>query len=163
MKLILVRHGKADLEFTNDNDRELTLRGRMQVERLANWLRHYELVDPQVWHSDKLRAFQTAEIIRDKAGWFCQLRPREELRPGSDVQTILDMIRNEDRDLIIISHMPLLSEVTAALLVNGPEAVFWEFGTGGALVLQREGFRDWIVQGFVRPSMLRSGAELKRD
>ena len=159
MQLILIRHGKADLEFTNDNERELTLRGKMQVERLANWLRQYELNDPQMWHSGKLRAFQTAEVVREKTGWFCQLRPMDELRPEAKVEPIVEMIRNEDRDLVIVSHMPLLSEITAELLGHGPGKVFWEFGTAGALVLQRDGFQDWIVQGFVRPSMLKSKAD----
>lgn len=159
MQLILIRHGKSDLEFTNDDERELTQRGRMQVERLANWLRQYELNDPFVWHSDKLRAFQTAEVIREKAGWYCQLLPMEELRPDANIETIVEKIRNVDRDLIVISHMPMLSDITSALLGNGPDKVFWEFGTSGALIMQREGFRDWIVQGFVRPSMLKSKAD----
>lgn len=155
MQLILIRHGKADLEFTNDDDRELTLRGRMQVERVANWLRQYELTDPLLWHSDKLRAFQTAESVREHAGWFCQLLPMTELRPDANVEPVVEKIVMEDRDLIIVSHMPLLSELTSRLLGQGPGKVYWEFRTAGVLVLQRAGFHDWIIQGFVRPSMLK--------
>ncbi|MEZ5171853.1 MAG: histidine phosphatase family protein [Acidimicrobiia bacterium] len=71
MDLILVRHGQpervhADTTDGRPADPGLTLQGRMEAKRVAEWLRH-EHVD-HIVSSPMLRALQTSEPLADARG-----------------------------------------------------------------------------------------------
>jgi len=65
MKIYLMQHGEAEDKNTNP-ERNLTDRGRLDVTRVANFLVNTGLTIPEIWHSEKNRARQTAEIVARK-------------------------------------------------------------------------------------------------
>lgn len=150
MRVILVRHGDADM--ANDDDaRPLSDRGRVESVRVGTWLQDLHLTSPTIWHSNKLRTKETAVIIRDAAGWESELTEIEGLRPSSPVEPIASRISAEDNDLVIVTHLPIVSILAARLVRNGSSEDEWSFPTCGTLVLRRSESDTWSAVDFVSP------------
>ena len=62
MRLYLVQHGEAQPEAVSP-ERELSAQGRLDVERLADFLGGRGVRAARVYHRGKTRARQTAEIL----------------------------------------------------------------------------------------------------
>ena len=65
MKLYLVQHGEAHSKDTN-LERPLTQKGRIDVNKMSDFMNIAGVVVKQVYHSGKLRAKQTAEVFSAK-------------------------------------------------------------------------------------------------
>ncbi|MHC4187977.1 MAG: SixA phosphatase family protein, partial [Planctomycetota bacterium] len=64
MILYLVQHAKAASKDV-DAERSLTEEGRSEAKLIAGIVKGLELSVGYIWHSDKKRAVQTAEIIAE--------------------------------------------------------------------------------------------------
>ncbi|OGP93481.1 MAG: phosphohistidine phosphatase SixA [Deltaproteobacteria bacterium RBG_16_48_10] len=119
MKLYLVQHGEAKSE-AQDPQRSLSERGEEEVTNVAREVKRLDLHPSRIFHSGKLRAMQTAEILADSLK-----RPAEEaqgLNPNDDVRVWADRISTEKEDLMIVGHLPFLEKL-ASLLITGNENV----------------------------------------
>lgn len=65
MRLYLVQHGEAKKE-EEDPLRPLSERGREDVQRVAKYVEKLDIKASIIFHSGKLRAKQTAEILAEK-------------------------------------------------------------------------------------------------
>ena len=64
MKLYLMRHGEASIYENPEGERALTQKGEDDVIRIGKWMAECETIKISViYHSQKLRARQTAELI----------------------------------------------------------------------------------------------------
>ena len=119
MKLFLLRHAKAQDSWP-DEERVLTKVGREQVSRLSSVLDSSMFSDVvQIWHSPYRRAVETAEIFREKTGTKADLVPTANITPDDNPYDIARMIASLscfDKDLMIVSHNPLLENLSDILL-----------------------------------------------
>ena len=152
MKLYLVRHGQA-LESIDDSARPLSAEGRAEAERLASFVRAHGLKVGEMWHSDKTRARETAEILVSNGGLAASASEKRGLSPNDPVNPVLDELAALDHDVCIVGHLPYVSTLASALL-TGTDAAAISFATCGMLSLVREGSGRWWMDWFVRPSML---------
>lgn len=153
MKLFLIRHGDADMA-SNDDARRLSARGREEAATMGAWLKRYDLRLPTVWHSNKVRTQETASILNEHAGWGSTLLEVEGLRPNSEVGPIAMKVAADDKDLVIVGHMPFMSLMASAMVSEGGAQTYWDFETCGVLVLQRAGDHQWIVDAYISPNKL---------
>ncbi|MHC4639005.1 MAG: phosphohistidine phosphatase SixA, partial [Planctomycetota bacterium] len=105
MKVYLVRHGAAVSSEANPQ-RPLSEQGRAGVEKVATFIKPLDLSVEHAWHSGKLRAAQTAEILAETVEVEKDCLAREGLRPNDDVSTIADELEAYDTDLMIVGHLP---------------------------------------------------------
>ena len=153
MRLLLVRHGSAEMH--NDDDaRRLTEFGRIEAKSIARWIKQLGFTNPTIWHSEKIRAQETATIIREGCGWDSELTEVEGIRPSSPVGPVATRIAAEDHDLVIVGHMPFMSTMASEMVTNGCTETYWNFETCAALCLERAGMGQWVVCGFAMPSQL---------
>ena len=83
MKLYLMQHGEA-LSPGEDSRRPLSARGRKETEKMASFLQSIGLELHSIWHSQKLRAVETAQILAsylDKE----EVRERKDMNPLDSV------------------------------------------------------------------------------
>ncbi len=119
----LMRHGIAEDagERTGHRDepRRLTAEGRRRIIREAKGIRHLGLEVDRVLTSPLTRCEETAQIVADSCGW--EIRTDQRLRPGLDVETLLDVLLEypEARGLIICGHQPDMSQVVSDLIGGG--------------------------------------------
>ncbi|RTZ74271.1 MAG: hypothetical protein DSY99_02015 [Candidatus Neomarinimicrobiota bacterium] len=62
MRLYLIQHGQAKSADV-DPDRHLTETGQQDVEKMHGFLKPMNLRVNDIWHSGKVRAAETAEIL----------------------------------------------------------------------------------------------------
>jgi phosphohistidine phosphatase len=158
MELILIRHAKAferdALKWPDDSRRPLTEDGVRDFRRLAKRLGRLvpavELVESSAFE----RAWATAEILRDRAGWP-KPRRSERLEPGGDeglgheglgreglgrerMQALARSIAAMHglRTVVWVGHEPMFSSLASFLLTGSIDAMRIEFAKGAALALR---------------------------
>jgi phosphohistidine phosphatase len=153
MKLYLVQHGEAVSE-SKDPARPLSERGRADVAAVAAFLRDRGIRVHEVWHSTKLRARQTAEILAEALAPGKNPLEHQGVAPNDAPEALLDEICAAKGDLLIASHLPILARL-ASLLITGRDAyvpIF--FHQGGVVCLDREGMGPYGVEWAVTPALV---------
>jgi phosphohistidine phosphatase len=134
VQLFLVHHGDA-VGPEEDSRRPLSFRGREEVGRIAASAAARGAKPAVVWHSGKLRARQTAEEFWRACNALAELSATRDLQPGDSPAWILDRLRGESRDVMLVGHYPhlpnLLALLTAAATDRAPS-----FPTHGIVALE---------------------------
>ena len=152
MILILVRHGKAQ-SGSSDSARPLTEEGQQSIEKLGLHLMQQSEEVGQIWHSELLRAKQTAEILGKHLSPPEGIIQKAHLTPESNPQTMRSLLESETRPLLIVSHLPFL-EYLANLLVTGQlESDDILFQPGGAAKLLKN-THHWKLIWMLAPDQL---------
>ena len=136
MDLYLVRHAIAGVadpsQWPDDRDRPLTPKGVRRFEEAARGLG--SLLDPvEVMLSSRFaRAWQTAEILTEEAGWppAVECEGLESGHAPPDVlQALQPYIRAET--VALVGHEPNLGELASYLLTADTTHAHVEFKKGG--------------------------------
>ncbi|MDX1804186.1 MAG: phosphohistidine phosphatase SixA [Alcanivorax sp.] len=134
MKLYLCRHGQAVAQAATDALRPLTQAGQAAV--LAHWqaLEEEGVVINRVVASPFLRAQQTAECIT-RVYQGLTIENCEALVPDSPPSAVFDWLLAQDlpAGTVLVSHMPLVSVLTAAWTGAGRERFPFNVGTVACL------------------------------
>jgi len=149
MKLYLMRHGEA-LHPANDPLMRLSPKGREDAARMAVALRAKGVCPQAIWHSPKERAFETAQIVGVELQ-VIDLQKVSEIQPESPIESVRSRLnalsQKEDAALLIVSHMPFLPALTAALL--GCRLPAPDFETASVLYLEHQASgwtRGWLLR-----------------
>jgi phosphohistidine phosphatase len=116
MILYLLRHGEAEARAHSDSARQLTARGRQEVEQVARQFAARNIQLDRCFVSPYVRASQTAQLFLQHAGQSVKAETTEILIPevrASAVMGFLDDVR--EQQVLLVSHNPLLSELLALL------------------------------------------------
>ena len=155
MHLYLVQHGKAKPK-DEDPDRHLAEDGLHETQSIAGFLEPLGLHVEAVWHSGKPRAVQTAEILASTIKTEAGLIQHIGLAPNDPVKPVTKEIKQAQRDLMIVGHLPFLNKLASELLTDdeGMEAV--AFKNSGIVCLEGDSDREWRLAWMVTPDLVRS-------
>jgi len=156
MRLYLVQHGEARRE-EEDPSRPLTESGRIEVERVAEFLARAGVKVDRILHSGRLRAAQTAEILARYLGPSKGVEGAEGLDPLADPSIWAERLREVDEDLMIVGHLPHLAKLASLLTFKSPEPQIIEFSYGGVVCLERKASGSWSILWIIRPDIIPSG------
>ena len=153
MRLYLVHHGEAISE-QHDPQRPLTLNGRADARKVAAFAaqRAGARVD-RVVHSEKMRAWQTAEA------WIevlpeARLVVDERLNPSSDPLALVDDIARTEDDLLLVGHLPFLRQLIAYLVAGDANRPVLTYPSGGAICLERSADGAWSIVWTIAPELI---------
>ena len=139
MLLYLMRHGEAS-HSSPDKPSSLTARGQSDVARLAEHLvQKKKLRIDAIWHSPKTRAIQTAEIVwKALENTGLVLEEKKDLSPDGDSEQIHhEILKRKSGNLLIVSHLPFLPDLSGLLLGGGTQSL--TFPTAGIAAFERQG------------------------
>jgi phosphohistidine phosphatase len=119
--VVLVHHGDA-VGPDVDPERPLSPMGRTQVETLAAATAARGVEPAVIWHSGKLRARQTAERFWRACNPLADVAAVRGLRPSDPVEWIRSVLLGEQRDVMLVGHVPNLPRLMRALLAGDEEA-----------------------------------------
>jgi len=145
MRLYLIRHGEAESENTvqvRARYREpgsLTDKGRKAVLKAAQHLKKSHPEIDEIWHSVKLRAKQTADIVSQELG-IKNIYKKEGLVPNDTIGKYINRINDiENENVAIVGHLPFLAKI-ASFLLFGSEAKYERinFLTAGIICLEKQ-------------------------
>lgn len=192
MELILVRHARAfdrdPAAWPDDARRPLTAEGRDEFARLARRLARVRPRVDLVESSGFVRAWQTAQILSEKARWprpsrLERLEPLELLGPlerdggggagatggaASDDALQLESLRRTAAALagigcaVWVGHEPLLSRLASLLLTGAPDALPIRFKKGAALAIRLEPGDGGALRGSLSWMLVPAVAARKR-
>jgi len=129
MQIFIMRHGQANPMSNSDSARELTKQGFLESSNMANWLKEHASNVEQVLVSPYIRAQQTAQTVLADSGFSAEITTLDFITPSGDARQVHDYIdgiidKNTVKQLLIISHMPLVSYLVAELTFNQESPIF---------------------------------------
>lgn len=150
MKLYLIQHGKA-LSEENDPKRPLSTEGKEETERIAQFLKSKNITVDMIWHSSKLRAIQTAQIIAKHISPK-EVNERDDLNPKDPVDKLKPLIQSSEKEVMIVGHLPFLQKLCSHLLVNAENVDIISFRFSGVVCLDYQD--NWKIQYMMIPEFL---------
>jgi phosphohistidine phosphatase len=149
MHLYVVRHAIAfehdASRWPNDADRPLTAEGEARFRRAARGLRVLAPTVEIVLASPFARAWRTAQILAEEAGWPEPV-PCKELQAERPVADAVRAVRRHPdvSSAAVVGHEPNLGGLASALLTGSEDLVRFDLKKGGVVALELEA-------GAVRP------------
>jgi phosphohistidine phosphatase len=150
MKLYLIQHG-ISLPEEKDPEKSLSPEGKEETQRTAEFLKTKNIKVDAVWHSPKLRAMQTAQIVANSI--FCsEIKERNDLKPLDSAENFPEEIRFLDKNLMIVGHLPFLQKLASLLLSASETNQFISFKNSGVVCLE---YTDtWKIAWMITPVLL---------
>ena len=144
MNLYLMRHGQA-ASIEDDPERGLSSNGKASIEQLAHKLAQQDVTFKQVFHSEKARARQTAEIMANILAPDATPAYKANLKPNDDPEKLLADINAMQEDTLLASHLPFIPHLLMLLTGNNQPN---NFTPGTIARLSKNGPRwqlEWIT------------------
>jgi len=154
MKLYLVQHGEA-VAKEEDPERPLSEQGERDVRAVAARLKSAGIRVARLWHSGKLRAQQTANLLAPavlpRGG-----KPRaiEGIAPKSPVAEFCIDADVWEEDTLVVGHLPFMARLFALLMTGDSEREIVAYRPGSVACLERTEAGHWVLLWMLRPELL---------
>ncbi|MGK0500670.1 MAG: phosphohistidine phosphatase [Oceanicoccus sp.] len=117
-KLLIMRHGEAEMFAASDAERKLTDSGFEQSQRAGQCMIEYGFNPDIVLLSPYLRTQQTSQAVLSNFGDISS-QQHDFLTPDNSPALVAEQLfQQESANLLVVSHQPLVS-LLIALLLNG--------------------------------------------
>jgi phosphohistidine phosphatase len=153
MNMYLVRHAEAKSD-QEDPLRPLSAKGHEDMTRVAAYLSQLNIPVSKIFHSTKVRAKQTAEIL------FEHLRPgrgvseADGLSPLDEPAIWAERLRDMPDGVILVGHLPYLARLTSLLLCGATDKNIVSFMMAGIVCLRRDDSGLWSLQWMLTPDVV---------
>lgn len=156
-----MRHAEAH-PGVPDTTRELTPKGRKQAECAGRFLSSVREFDASAgWHSNLVRAQQTAALVDHQLRSPLDWQSRPGLAPEDDPSPIMEAVAKLEPNLLLVGHEPNLSSL-ARMLLGTPDLQL-DFKKSAILCLERRDLytglgqhrAEWSLRWFVLLRLLR--------
>jgi phosphohistidine phosphatase len=164
MDLYVVRHAVAfspdPTRWPDDGERPLTPEGEARFRKAARGIRRIVASIDVVLSSPLPRAWRTAELLVEEAGWPAP-KPEPVLEAGRSPAEGIELMEPhlEVASLALVGHEPYLSELASILLTGRPTSLTMDVKKGGVAHLRlQDGLRRGTasLRWLVTPKVLRS-------
>jgi len=122
-----MRHGQADYAEKIDSQRNLTLHGISEVKVMGSWLKESMVTIDTIFVSPFKRAQQTAQLIAESFDNVMVMSTLDFITPSGNAKQVhdyLDSVTDDFDNLLIVSHMPLVSYLVAELTADNQSPIF---------------------------------------
>jgi phosphohistidine phosphatase len=150
MALLLVRHGRS-LSKDIDPDQGLSEAGILEVEQIANAVKHHGIRVSRIDHSGKKRAQQTADIFASALNPKNGVQKRSGLKPLDDVTSLANQINSKD-NLMLVGHLPFMAKLTSYLITGSTDTPIFNFQNSAILCMDQDAdARSWFIKWALIP------------
>jgi phosphohistidine phosphatase len=153
MRLYLVQHGEA-LAKEVDPERPLSDQGKMDIERLADFLRQAGIQVGRVIHSGKLRARQTAELLAQAMAPGVEAEPSGLINPNDNPKAFDWQSDSWNRDTLIVGHLPFMAKLVSHLLIEDENRLITAYRPGSMVCLELNEEGHWQIDWMIRLELL---------
>jgi len=152
MVLYLVQHAEAQRE-EEDPARDLTERGRRDIQKVAGFLGKSRLAVSQIFHSGKTRALSTANLLAITLNPSKGISETTGLAPLDSPEIWAGRTEKMDEDIMLVGHLPHLGKLAARLVTGDEQKNVINFKMAGAVCLRRNENKEWAVDWMIIPSL----------
>lgn len=150
MFIYLVQHAEAKPE-SEDPKRGLSEKGMKDIRKIASFISKLNIQVNEIFHSGKLRAEQTAEVLAKALK--IKSSQTEGLAPLDDPEIWANKLKNIDRSVMLVGHLPHLGRLASLLLCGDREKNVISFKMAGVVCLKREE-GAWSLSWMVIPEII---------
>lgn len=152
MNLYLIRHGDYN-DAHIDPEKGLSVEGRKQVRKTIKYLAKNGVKISEIWHSDKKRAKDTAElaaeILKKK-----KIFQKKDLAPLDDVKHAANRIQAQKSNILIAGHLPHLSNLATRLILKKESGTAFKLKAASILALTQDQDKNWQIEWLISPENL---------
>jgi len=153
MRVYLVQHAEAKRE-EEDPSRPLTEKGLNDAKKMAKYAKERLRIQvDQIFHSGRLRAQQTAEILAEHPNPPKGVAAVEGLEPMADPKVWKTRLSEATADTMLVGHLPHLSKLAASLLCEDESREPVAFKMAGIVCLEKNSSNRWTIQWMVVPEI----------
>ncbi len=153
MFLYLVQHAEAKRE-EEDKERPLSEQGIKDITGIAKYSSRLNIKIDGIYHSTKLRAKQTAQILFDYLKPIKGLTETNGLSPMDAPEIWNARIEEIDENIMLVGHLPHLARLSSLLLTGNANRVIVSFKMAGIVCLERDADKNWSLQWMLTPEIL---------
>lgn len=153
MILYLVQHGIPKPE-SEDPQKPLSEIGKIEVEKISQALKRAGIKVSKIFHSGKLRAKQTAEIMGDYLNPLEGIAEIDGLNPLDSPEIWAGRLSDLKDPLMLVGHLPHLQKLCSLLIIGNSEKPIVKFRQGGVVALERNEKEEWIISWILYPEFI---------
>lgn len=154
MMLYLVQHAESKRK-DEDSARPLSKKGWEDIRKVAKYAeKHLHIQVSQIYHSGKLRAQQTAQVLANHLHPTRGVIVAEGLDPLANPKIWKNRLTETAEDIMIVGHLPHLSKLAGELLTGQANRELAAF-TNGCIVCLEKGEREqWKIRWMITPELV---------
>lgn len=152
MFLYLVQHAKA-LPKEIDPTRSLSENGIADIRKVAYSVARLSLKPKEIFHSGKMRALQTAQILAEHLKMEDSVTQTDGLAPMDDPQIWQERLSTGSDDVMLVGHLPHLGRLSSLLLCGNQDRDLITFRMGGIVCLKRLEDGHWTIEWMITPEI----------
>lgn len=152
MLLYLVQHADAKRE-EEDPSRPLSEKGLQDIKKVASYVSQLNIKGYKIFHSSKLRARQTAEVLSENLKPTKGVSEVDGLTPLDDPKIWAERLKDIPDDIVLVGHLPHLGKLTSLLLCGDADKGIVSFKMAGIVCLKRDD-SAWSLQWMLTPEMI---------
>lgn len=153
MKLYLAQHGEAVAKDV-DPGRPLSQKGELDVRRMAEFLKRHGVTVDNIWHSGKMRAHQTAEILGEALLLRGEVEASGGINPDDAVEDFSITVHQLKGNALVVGHLPFMSRMVSYLVTGNQDRDVVAYKPGSVVCLAQDPDRSWHIQWMLRPDLL---------
>jgi len=151
MKIYLVQHGQA-LSKDEDPGRPLSPEGRKAVQVMAVHLNDRHILPGRIYHSGKMRARQTAEILNESLAVVEEPVPIDGINPVDDAGAFADKtLPKLKAGAMLVGHLPFMANLVSCLVTGSQEPHIVAYRPGSVVCMVKDEQGQWYVAWMLRP------------
>jgi phosphohistidine phosphatase len=153
MFLYLVQHAEAKKE-EEDPARSLSEKGILDIGRVAACISRIDIRIDAIFHSNKLRARQTAEVLASRLTPSGGIAEKDGLSPLDDPKIWADRLKEMTGNVMLTGHQPHLGKLASLLLCQDEDKNIVSFRMAGVVCLGRDDSGVWSLQWMLVPGVI---------
>ncbi len=153
MLLYLVQHGEAKSK-EEDPERPLSEKGRENIKKTASYGSKLNITAHEIFHSTKLRAKQTAEVLNVQLKAAKGVSETDGLSPLDDPEIWAGRLKDKRGDTFLVGHLPHLEKLASLLLSGDADKNIVSFKMAGIVCLSRDETGGWSLQWMITPEII---------
>jgi phosphohistidine phosphatase len=152
MFLYLVQHAEAKKE-EEDPSRSLSEDGLHTIQKTSRFFAKQGLKVHKIFHSNKLRATQTAEVLAEYLKPEQGVSEIDGLAPLDDPKIWHERLKGVPEDVILVGHLPHLARLASLLVCEREKSDIISFQMAGIVCLKRDDSGAYTLQWMVTPEI----------
>ncbi len=153
MFLYLVQHAEAKKE-EEDPSRPLSEKGLQDITKVASYLSQLNIKVYKIFHSTKLRAKQTSEILFESLKPVKGMSEVDGLSPLDNPGIWAGRLKDMPDDIILVGHLPHLGRLASLLLCGDAGKNVVSFRMAGIFCIKRDEVGAWSLQWMLTPEIV---------
>lgn len=154
--LYLMQHGLA-VDKKENSKRPLSKQGIEQTEAIATQMYNAEIKISAIFHSGKLRALQTAEIIANTLG-IDFISATDNLSPNDDTSLIVNSLTTDQA--LYVGHLPHMEKLASHLVIGDSKQKVVQFQNSAvACLIKHES--NYLIRWYLTPAITNMSKQLQ--